>query len=153
MENVEEVVYDPTEELCEIIKEGDNYYCIDLASGENLGVLTDTVDNGLKIPKNRSNRKWVSKVLLKRTVDQGIRLPLTYKATKKLGPIGNRLPNEKLIAYLSEEDQAEYKAIIARAYEAKNAAKVQPMTELEKAQAKLAKAQAALEKLLAEAGE
>ena len=152
-ENIEEVVFDPTEELCEIIKEGDKYFCIDLETNENLGELTDTVDNGLKIPKNRSNRKWVSKALLARTVDQGIRLLLTYKASRKLGPIGNRIPNEKLIAYLPEDVQEEYKAIIARAVEAKNAAKAQPMTEKEKLQAKIAKAQAALEKLLADAAE
>ena len=78
-------------------------------------------------------------------------MDLYYKATKTIGPVGTRLPNEKLISYLSAEDQAEYRAIIDRAIAAKNADKVQPKTELEKAQAKLLKAQAALEKLMAEA--
>ena len=83
----------------------------------------------------------------------GQRYTMTYKATRKFGPVGTRLPNEKLISYLPVEDQEEYKAIIARAIEARNADKVKPKTELEKAQESLAKAQAKLEKLLAEAAE
>ena len=78
-------------------------------------------------------------------------IALTYKATRTVGSVGKHLPNEKLIAYLPEELQNEYRAIIERALAAKEAAKKQPMSDLEKAQAKLAKAQAAYEKLLAEA--
>ena len=76
---------------------------------------------------------------------------LAYRPSRQIGSCSQKLPNEKLISYLPEAEQEEYKAIIERAKKAREDAKAKPMTELEKAQAKLAKAQAALAKLQADA--
>lgn len=148
------VTYGADEELCEIIKEGDEYFLVDLESGEKVGeALKVTNDGSFILPKNRANRKWATVNKVNAALDAGNRFTMTYKATKKFGPVGNRVPNEKLISYLSEEEQEEYKAIIARAMQARNDAKAKPMSEREKLEAKIAKAQAALAKLLDEAAE
>ena len=153
-ENIENVEYDVNEPLCEIVKEGDDYFMVDLASGEKSDVLK-TTDEGktLVLPKNRANRKWLSIAKVEAALAEGTSFQFSYKATKTIGAVGTRLPNEKLISYLSPEEQEEYKAIIGRAIEARNADKAKPKTELEKAQEKLARAQAALAKLMEEAGE
>ena len=148
------VTYGADEELCEIIKEGDEYFLVDLESNDIVGdALKVTNDGSFILPKNRANRKWATVNKVNAALEAGNRFTMTYKATKKFGPVGNRVPNEKLISYLSEEEQEEYKAIIARAMQARNDAKAKPMTEKEKLEAKIAKAQAALEKLLAESAE
>lgn len=148
------VTYGADEELCEIIKEGDEYFLVDLESGETVGeALKVTNDGSFILPKNRANRKWATVKKVDAALEAGDRFTMTYKATKHFGPVGNRVPNEKLISYLSEEEQEEYKAIIARAIQARNDAKAKPMTEKEKLEAKIAKAQAALAKLLDEAAE
>ena len=81
-------------------------------------------------------------------------MALLYKATRVMGEGTSRstkLPNEKLIAYLSEAEQEEYKAIIARAIAARDAEreanKKKPMTEAEKAQAKVTKIIAQLKEM------
>ena len=153
-ENVENVVeYDADEILCEIVKDGEDYFIVDLASNEKTKIEKTSDGDYFALPKNRANRKWAAVKKVDDTLAKGERVTMTYKATPKFGPVGTRLPNEKLISYLPVEDQEEYKAIIARAIEARNADKVKPKTELEKAQESLAKAQAKLEKLLAEAAE
>lgn len=150
----EDVTYDKNEVLAYIIKDDNGMYHIqDAASGEIGPALTRVIEDGctLCLSKNRANRHYAS---LKKLAEQFAtmdRVPLTYRASKKFGPVGSKMPNAKLIEYLSPEEQEEYRAIIARAQAAYEAAKAKPMTDLEKAQAKLAKAQAALEKLLAEA--
>lgn len=157
MTNENEIVevVDPTKELCEIIREGDEYFLIDLETGEKIGEALSISTDGIAfaLPKNKANRKWATVTKVKSILDSGKRFTMVYKATKKFGPIGNKIPNEKLISYLPVEVQEEYKAIIARAMQARNDAKAKPMTELEKARAKYEKAQAALQKLLEEAGE
>ena len=60
---------------------------------------------------------------------------------------GARIPNAKLIDYLSDEDKAEYMAIIERAKAAMEAARKKPMTEEEKIQAKIDKLMAQMAKL------
>lgn len=106
------------------------------------------------LPVNSANRKWFTVKKANALFEKGItEVDLEYRETRKIGPVGTKIPNEKLISYLSEDLQAEYKAIIERAIAARNDAKAKPMTELEKAQAKLAKAQAAYDKLMAEAAE
>ena len=106
-----------------------------------------------KLTKNKSNRQWFNRKKADAEISEKGFVELCYKPTRHVGSIGSKLPNEKLISYLSEDLQAEYKAIVERAIAAREAAKTKPMTELEKAQAKLAKAQAALAKLEAEAAE
>ena len=134
-----------------IIKNGDDYVLVEADGTEH--ILTQKVDDGATfvLPPNCSNRKYFSVSRIDAAIEKDGFIALTYKATRTVGSVGKHLPNEKLIAYLPEELQNEYRAIIERALAAKEAAKKQPMSDLEKAQAKLAKAQAAYEKLLAEA--
>ena len=68
-----------------------------------------------------------------------------FKEAKPAGSSVTRIPNAKLISYLPQELQDEYNAIIARAIEAKNAAKKKPMTQAEKLEAHIAKLQAQLD--------
>ena len=108
------------------------------------------------LTKNASCRKFYNVKNLDKLFDEGAtEVPLTYKPSKKLGPTGSKtvMPNAKLIAYLPEELQEEYKAIIARAIAARDADKKKPMTDLEKAKAKAEKARAAYEALLAQAAD
>ena len=104
------------------------------------------------LPDNSANRHFFSVKKIEAMKAKGItEIVLEYRASRKLGSVSTHIPNEKLIAYLPDDLQAEYKAIIQRAIEARDAAKAKPMTELEKAQAKLLKAQEALAKLQAQA--
>lgn len=113
----------------------------------------DAGDKTIVLTKNKSNRQWFNRAKAEAEIAEKGHVDLYYKASKHFGTVGNKLPNEKLIGYLPEAEQAEYKAIIDRAIAARNEAKAKPMTELEKAQAKLAKAQEALAKLQAQAAE
>lgn len=151
-----EVVNEATigdEVLAQLVKEDGVYYIIDQDGSKN-ECKFDKSGDWIVFPANASNRKYMNAAKAAKLFDEdGIdHVDLTYKATKVLGPIGTRLPNSKLIAYLSEEDQAEYKAIIDRAIEAKKADKVvkPKMTEKEKLEAKLAKVQAQLAALESE---
>lgn len=146
--------FDPNEVLAHIIKDDDgNYYVKDLKTGETGPAckLCDANDKTIVLTKNSSNRKWANRAKADEAIAKDGYFPLCYKESKHFGPIGTKMPNDKLIQYLPEELQAEYKAIIDRAIAAREADKAKPMTDIEKAQAKIAKAQAALDKLLAQA--
>ena len=149
-----EATHAPDEVLAKIVKEGDEYFVID-QDGTKGPALTITKDGiSLVLTPNASNRKfWAVKKADEAIAEQGF-VGLTYKATKVLGPVGSRstaMPNAKLIAYLSEEEQAEYKAIIDRAIAARDADKKKPMSEADKLRARIEKAKAALAALEAEA--
>lgn len=151
---VDSAPVDTNEVLAYIVKDEDGDYRIeDALTGERGDKLTKTIEDGntLCLSKNRANRHYASVKKLAEQFATMDRIPLTYRESKHFGSVGSKMPNEKLIAYLPEDLQAEYKAIIDRARAAYEAAKAKPMTDLEKAQAKLAKAQEAYEKLLAEA--
>lgn len=150
VDTVEEV-FDPETVYAKIIKEDDGYHVVD--HDGTVGPVCKIVDDGktIALTKNKSNRQWFNITRAEAEIAEKGHVELYYKGTKKLGSTGTRIPNEKLISYLPEAEQAEYRAIIARAIEAKNADKPKPMTELEKAKAKLEKAKAALAKLEAEA--
>lgn len=136
MEN-ENVTFAADEELCELICKDGKYFLVDLASGEETEFGDKvTTDGYYKLPDNRANRKCFNKKNLDAIFEKGETVKLTYKASKTFGPTGTKLPNAKLISYLPEEIQAEYKAIIDRAIEARNAAKKKPLTPEEKAIAK-----------------
>lgn len=154
VEAVELEELDPNTVYAYLVKKEDGYHIIDHDGSEG-PVCKVTEDNYIALTKNKANRQWFSGAKAEKMFADGItQIPLTYKASRKFdsnGGGGSRMPNEKLISYLPEAEQAEYKAIIARAIEAKNADKKKPMTELEKAQAKLEKAKAAYAKLLEEA--
>lgn len=149
--DVTDVTFEPGVSTAKLVIADDGVHLID--NDEDKGVLAITKDKLCYIlPTNSANRKWYSIKKIEAAKAEGkTEIELDYKESIKIGPIGTKLPNAKLIAYLPEDLQAEYKAIIDRAIAAKNDAKQKPMTELEKAQAKLAKAQAAYEKLIAEA--
>lgn len=98
------------------------------------------------LPENASNRKMIKLVTATKFFEEqgdDAELPLAFKATRTLGGTSTKLPNEKLIAYLSEDLQEEYKAIIARAIQARDAERAaakKPATEADKARAKVTKA-------------
>ena len=151
---VDEVSYAPDEVLAKIVKEGDEYFVIDRDGTKSAPLMITKDGISLILTPNASNRKFWAVKKADAAIEADGFVGLTYKGTKVLGPQGSRstaMPNAKLIAYLSEEEQAEYKAIIDRAIAARDADKKKPMTEKEKLEAKIAKAKEALAKLEAEA--
>lgn len=148
---VTEEIMDSNTVYAQIVKKEDGYHVIDFNGTE--GPVCKLADEGktIALTKNKSNRQWFNLAKAEAEIAEKGHVDLYYKATKTIGSSGPRIPNEKLISYLSPEEQEEYRAIIARAIAAKEADKAKPKTELEKAQEKLAKAKAAYEKMLAEA--
>lgn len=146
-ETTAETIVNPEEVMATIVKRDDGYHVIDKDGTEGPVCKISADGKSICLTKNAANRQWYSVKLLEKNFADGVtEIPLYYRATKHLDP--NRvspLPNAKLISYLSEELQAEYKAIIERAREAMAADKKKPMTEIEKLQAKIAKLQAQLE--------
>ena len=144
---VEEVTYAPDEVLAYLVKDGNDYFVEDL-EGNRGPACTISKEDYIALTPNAANRKWYRHTKADAQFAEGAdKIALYYKATRTLGPVGSRstaLPNAKLIAYLSEEEQVEYKAIIDRAIAARDADKKKPMTEKEKLEAKIAKAKAAL---------
>lgn len=149
---VTEVEYDPNKVYATIVLREDGFHVIDEDGTEGpVCKLCDADDRTIALTKNASNRQWFNRAKAEAAIAEKGFCELYYKASKKLGQVSrNTLPNAKLISYLSEELQAEYKAIIDRAIAAREADRKKPMTELEKAQARLEKAKAALAKLEAE---
>ena len=127
--------------LADLVKLDDGYHVFDL-DGNDCG-LCKVVEEGktLSLPANPSNRQWFNVAKANAAIESDGKVQLLYKASKKFGPKGTTLPDAKLVAYLSEEEQAEYKAIIDRAREAMAADKAQPVSELDKLKAKLSKLQ------------
>lgn len=152
IENVENVeTFNKDEELCELINVDGKYFLVDLATGEEKEFGTKVTTDGYYIlPQNRANRKCYNKKNLDAIFEKGETVKLTYKASKHFGPTGNKIPNEKLIAYLPEDLQNEYKEIVMRAIEARNAAKTKPMTQEDKIKAQIAKYEAKLAELEAQ---
>mgnify|MGYP006903489952 CR=1 FL=1 len=148
MEQIE--TFDPTVVYAQIVKRDDGYHVIDFDGTEGPVCNKRTSDGYIILSPNKANRKCYRESLAEKQFADGAEsIPLYYKATRTI-TASSHMPNEKLIAYLPEDLQTEYKAIIDRAIAAREADKKKPMTELEKAQAKLAKAQAALAKLMEE---
>ena len=152
-ETTAETTFEPGVSTAKLLIADDGVHLID--DGVDKGVCPIASDGiAYVLPVNSANRKWFTVKKADALREKGItEVELEYRETRKIGPVGNKIPNEKLISYLPEDLQAEYKAIIERAIAARNDAKSKPMTELEKAQAKLARAKAAYDKLIAEAAE
>ena len=144
-------VKDGEEVLAKIIKDDEGYKVVD-GDGSIGPVCTKmTVDGYLILSPNAANRKCINKELLDQVFENGAtEVPLTYRATRTIGSPSNKIPNEKLLVYATDEEKEEYLAIIAEAKAAMEADKKKPLTEREKHEAKIAKAQEALAKLLAE---
>lgn len=135
-----------------VIMEGEEFFLVD--NGVKSGPLkTSPYQHRFHIHliPNTSNRKLLDRDTTRTMIEKDGKRDLTYKATVVIGSVGSKTPNEKLTSYLSEEDQAIYNAIIARAREAYEAAKAKPMTEAEKLEAKIKAMMAKLEKLEAAA--
>ena len=148
---VNEVTIDPTVVLAKVIKLEDGYHVVDQDGTVGPVCNRRTTDGYIILTPNASNRKCVNEKNAEKFFAENPDgfIPLYYKASRVIGSCGPKLPNAKLIAYLPEELQEEYKAIIARAIAARDADKKKPMTDLEKAKAKAEKARAAYEALLA----
>jgi hypothetical protein len=137
-----------------LVKLEDGYHIEDLDG--NIGEVCKFSKDGTRImfTPNASNRKEtmvkVAEPFFAKNPDG--KIALTYKATRVLGEgaYSTKLPNEKLISYLPEAEQEEYRAIIARAIAARDAEKNRPLTEREKAEKALEAAKAKLAKLEAE---
>lgn len=140
------------EVLAHIVLREDGYHVIDLKSGEE-GPVCKLVDEGEKtiaLTPNSSNRKWANRAKADASIADIGYFPLYYKASKQFGPSSTRIPNEKLLVYLTEEEQAEYKAIFAEARERMLAERNKPIDPVEKLRKQIEAAQAKLAKLEAE---
>lgn len=146
---VEAVATHTDGEVCaNLIKKEDKYFVVELDGTEKECGFTK--DGYIALPANASNRKFIKINVAEKALSEASEMPLTYKATRTIGSTGPKLPNEKLISYLPEAEQEEYRAIIARAIAARDAEKNRPLTELEKAEKAYAAAQARIAKIQAE---
>lgn len=151
VETVEELDYDQNTEYAQLVKEDDGFHVID-ADGTKSDVLKVVLDGTREViclTPNRSNRKYFAVKRAEAAIAENGYCPLTGKASKHFGPQGARVPNAKLVAYLSEEDQATFNAIIERAKAAMDADRKKPKTEAEKLDEKIAKLTAKIAELKA----
>lgn len=150
---VEAIEMDPNAVYAIIVKEDDGYHVIDADGTKGPACkFCDADDKTIVLTKNASNRQWFNRAKADAEIAEKGHVDLYYKATRKVGTVTrNTMPNAKLISYLSEELQAEYKAIIDKAIAAREADKKKPLTEEEKLRARIAKLQAQLEGLSTEA--
>ena len=152
-----ETIVNPEEIMATIVKRDDGYHVVDKDGTE--GPVCKLTGDGKSIclTPNAANRQWYAVKRLEAAFEDPSCecVPLYYKASRHLDPNAPKapraLPNTKLISYLSEELQAEYKAIIDRARAAMEADRKKPLTEEEKLRAKIAKLQAQLESITTDA--
>lgn len=95
--------------------------------------------------KNSANRKYIAhnEFFAKAEND-------TYVVEDKTsGPrvLGTTQPDKKLVPYMTDEEKADYDAIIARAMERRDADKKKPLSEEEKLEAQIKKLQEKLAKV------
>lgn len=93
--------------------------------------------------KNSANRKYIAWNEFTNKQDENGVYTVEDKTTAPR-VLGTAQPDRKLVPYMSEEDKAEYDAIIARAIENRNSQKEQPLSEEEKLERQIAKLQAKL---------
>lgn len=151
--------FDETAVLAYIVQdEQGDFHVKDAKTGE-VGPSCKFCDEGDKtivLTPNRANRKWFNRKKAQEAIDAGEEVPLYYKASRHIGT-SNKVPNAKMMEWAKDNMEGgaalyeEYMAIVARAMAARDEAKAKPLTEKEKLEAKVAKAKAAYEKLLAQA--
>ena len=126
-----------------IVDKGNTVHCLGIAIYKEREVL--------HLPDNSTCRVWIDRKKVDAAIEADGKMTLGYKVRVTLGAGGTHYPQEKLIAFLSEEEQAEYKAIVDKARkamaDAKAAAKAAPLTPYEKAKRALERAQAKLAEL------
>lgn len=101
---------------------------------------------------NSANRKYIAWNEFANNQDENGE----YTVEDKIGGprvIGTSQPDKKLVPFMTEEDRAEYNAIIERAIANKASQKKQPLSEAEKLEAQIAKLQAKLAGLTSEDAE
>ena len=145
-----ETIVNPEEVMATIVKRDDGYHVIDKDGTEGPVCKVSSDLKSICLTPNAANRQWysVKKLDIAFADPSCTEIPLYYRATRHLDPNAPKapktLPNAKLISYLPEAEQAEYKAIIERARAAMAADKKKPMTEAEKLEAQIAKLKAKL---------
>lgn len=156
--NIETVVDEAVEtvdtvaEVVKVIKDEDgNFHTV---IGDKVGPVCKIIEDGrtIVLGKNPANRQYcaVAKANVGIEADGFFVIVPRTTEPRVLGSMGPKLPNEKLISYLPEAEQEEYRAIIARAIAARDAEKNRPLTEREKAEKALEKAKAKLADLEAQ---
>ena len=96
------------------------------------------------LAKNSANRKYVAHNEFFTKAEDG-----EYVVEDKTtGPrvLGTSQPDKALVPFMTDEEKADYDAIIARALERREEAKAKPLTADEKIEAQIAKLQAKLAK-------
>ncbi len=142
--------------VVKIVKDDEGKFHVIDADGVE-GPACTIIENGrtIALSKNAANRQYCAVAKANAGIEADGYFQLTVRTTppRKMGDAPKALPNAKLISYLSEEDQAEYKAIIDRAIAAREAARVttNSMSDKEKLEAKIAKLKAKLAELTEEA--
>lgn len=141
--------------LAYLVRLEDGFHMEDLDGNVGPVCTGRTSDGYIKLTENAANRKCYNEKNANKFFDEhpGEKIGFVYKETRTVN-VHSTVPNAKLISYLPEDLQKEYFDIIERAKAARDEAKAKPLTDLEKAQKALAKAEAKLKALLAaEAGE
>lgn len=148
----DEITMNPDEIDVKIVKDenGDFHVVDNGVEGPKCTIIED--GRTISLTKNAANRQYcaVSKANAGIEADGFFKLTVRTAPPRKLGPMGAKRPNSKLISYLPQELQDEYDAIIARAVEARNAEIHRPLTEREKAERALERAKAKLAALEAQ---
>lgn len=98
----------------------------------------------LKLPENSTNRKLINV----KKFDKEACIELTYKTPITLSTRENSEPKKPLEDYLEGEDRIIYLELVEKAKKNRaEATKKKPMTELEKAEAKVARLMAQIEEM------
>ena len=138
--------------IVKIVKDVDGDFHVINADGVE-GPKCKIIEDGrtIALTKNEANRQYCAVAKANAGIEADGFFVLTVRTTepRKLGPAGTKMPNTKLISYLPEELQEEYKALIAKAIAARDAEVNRPLTDREKAERALAKAKAQVAKLQA----
>lgn len=69
----------------------------------------------LYLPPNPSNRKQINLVKVQTDIRAHGYCPLTYKPTRHVTPVADRIPHSKLVSHLPEPDYTTYLELIGRA--------------------------------------
>lgn len=118
----------------------------------NAVTLTPNEDRYLKLPANSVNRVWVSCAKVDKATDQCVDYGDVAKESRVLGQRTESTPRKGLEEYLEGKDKEMYLKLVEKAKANRDAAnKKVPMTDMEKAQRRLERAQAEVERLTKQA--
>ena len=133
--------------MVRVYKENDKYFMEDNGDTQEVTKISYEKKTGkywLILPTNSSNRKGVD---ISKITDDGINIE--YRETRVLGARLSTGDKKPWLEYLTEEELEQYNSLVEIAKQRKSdAEKKQPLTAIEKARIKLAKAQAEVDRLL-----